>query len=211
MKQGRFITFEGGEGVGKTTQIQKLARRLQDLGYEVEVTREPGGVPFAEEIRTLVLKVAGEGGTGDPLTESLMFYAARREHLNQKIIPALQAGKIVLCDRFSDSTFVYQHYVKGVGVDILLQLDKWVVGNHQPHLTLVLDVPAEEAYARRKARYGLNDKFEAEGIEFHKKIQEGFLDLAKVEGKTEMKIINAFGDIDEIATRIWQQVEPILK
>ncbi len=209
MKSGIFITFEGGDGVGKSTQVQRLSEHLIDAGQSTVITREPGGVPVAEEIRALILREGAEG-VNDPMAEAILFYAARRLHLMQKIIPALNKGKVVLCDRFTDSTYVYQSVVKGVSEELLKMLDLHVVHQTQPHLTILLDMPANDAAQRRIKRIQTSDKFEVEGMEFHEKVRKGFLDRAKAYPE-RVHVVNAKCEPDEVADRIWIIVQNILK
>ena len=177
MAQGRFITFEGGEGAGKSTQIKLLAETLKGRGLAVLTTREPGGAPAAEEIRRLV--VEGEAGRWDPLTEALLFTAARREHVLRTIRPALVQGTWVLCDRFADSTIAYQGYAQGVALDKLAMLYEVAVGDFEPDLTLVLDMPVEEGLKRARARGGAEDRYERMGLDFHERMRRGFLEIAQ--------------------------------
>ena len=177
MKQGLFITFEGADGTGKTTQIAKIAAWFREQGYEVVCTREPGGTKAAERIRELVLDA--ELAISHK-TETLLYLAARADHIAQLIQPALEAGKIVLCDRFSDSTFVYQGSGRGVELATLKMLDDFATSNLHPDLTILLDGEPEELAIRRNAR-GTIDRFELEGLAFQKKIREAFLKLAAEE------------------------------
>jgi dTMP kinase len=178
MTRGIFITLEGGEGSGKSTQIQLLARALSATGIVVTVTREPGGAPGAEQIRTLL--VNGDTGRWDPLSEALLHYAARREHLRHTILPALAGGQWVLCDRFADSTMAYQGYGHGLGRDVIAALHAAVVGALAPDLTLILDLPVEAGLARAASRGG-EDRYERMDRAFHQRLREGFLDIARHE------------------------------
>lgn len=175
----RFITFEGGEGAGKSTQLKLLAQACHNLGIDAISTREPGGSKGAEAIRELV--VTGAIDRWNPVTESLLFMAARYDHIETQIRPALAAGKWVLCDRFFDSTRIYQGVAKHVGQEWLLQLYSLLYGALKPDLTLLLDLPPEIGLARAKARSGNETRFEQMDASFHKKLQNGFLDLAKNE------------------------------
>jgi len=206
MGLGHFITLEGGEGTGKSTQITQLLHRLQAVGIDAVQTREPGGSKDGERIRSLILE-AGQSRF-DPLTETLLFYAARNDHLEHLIRPSLQAGQWVICDRFSDSTRVYQGGAETLDPSVLDQLDGLVVRDTQPDLTLILDLPAEIGLARAHARRGkaaAADGFEAEAIEFHQGLREGYLALARTFSK-RCVVIDATGTIDEIAKRIWSIV-----
>ena len=174
MKKGCFITMEGVDGSGKTTQLQLTARYLLDRGYEVVTTREPGGTKLAERIRNIVLDA---DAAVNPRTEVLLYLAARAEHVEKVIRPALEEGKIVLCDRFADSTMVYQGFVRGVEIDKVKALCAFAADNVQPELTILLDA-APEALLQRRADRGVQDRFEQEGLDFQKKVRDGFLLLA---------------------------------
>lgn len=195
---GRFITFEGGEGAGKTTQIALLAQALMKAGHDVLATREPGGSLGAEEIRRLLLHGAPERWDGE--TEALLMVAARRNHLVETIWPALAADRIVLCDRFSDSTLAYQGYGRGVPLELLAALHHFIAGDFSPGLTLVLDLPAAEGLART-ARRGAETRFEAELLEFHERLRQGFLEIARCEPQ-RCVVIDARRSIAEIQAAI---------
>jgi dTMP kinase len=196
---GRFITLEGGEGAGKTTQIRRLAEALRADGQDVLVTREPGGSPGAEEIRGLI--VSGEPGRWDPVTEALLLYAARRDHLERTIRPALAAGRWVRCDRFADSTMAYQGYGHGLGRQAVLDLHRASIGDFRPDLTLILDLPVEVGLRRAAERGGAGraeDRFERMGCAFHQRLREGFLDIARHE-PGRCRIVDAARDPDAVA------------
>jgi dTMP kinase len=188
----RFITFEGGEGGGKSTQLRALAEALRAAGEDVVTTREPGGAPGAEEIRKLL--VEGEPGRWAPEAEALLHFAARAEHLDKVIRPALNAGKWVLSDRFADSTLAYQGYGQGVDLAWLKTLRRRVVGATEPGLTLVLDLPVETGLGRAQAQ----QRYERMGVEFHMKLRAGFLAIAKEEPK-RCVLIDAARPIDAVA------------
>jgi dTMP kinase len=188
----RFITFEGGEGGGKSTQLRALAEALRVAGEDVVATREPGGAPGAEEIRKLL--VEGEPGRWAPEAEALLHFAARAEHLDKVIRPALSAGKWVLSDRFADSTLAYQGYGQGVDLAWLKTLRKRVVGATEPGLTLVLDLPVETGLGRAQAQ----QRYERMGAAFHMKLRAGFLAMAKEEPK-RCVVIDAARSIDAVA------------
>ena len=166
--QGRFITFEGGEGVGKSTQIRRASAWLEAEGVEVVLTREPGGTPLAEQLRELFLHQPM-----DALTEALLVFAARRDHLVTVIEPALARGDTVLCDRFTDATFAYQGAGRGFDLAVLRQLEQWVQHSRQPDLTLWFDVPAAVAAARRAAARE-PDRLESEAQAFFERVREGY-------------------------------------
>lgn len=175
---GRFITLEGGEGGGKSTLIAGLREALETRGHEVIVTREPGGTPLAEDVRTLAL-MPPEGEFWSPLAHALLMNTAREDHLRKLIRPALADGKWVLCDRFADSTLVYQS-IDGVDLDRLRQIQDIVVGDTRPDLTLILDADPEELLDRRQAR-AVSDVFEDKDLSFHRKIRDGFVAIAEAE------------------------------
>ena len=176
---GRFITFEGGEGAGKSVQIGRLAKRLRGMGLDVTLTREPGGSPGAERIRTLLL----DGGAAplDPFAEALMFFAARQDHLAATIRPALRRGAVVLCDRFVDSTLAYQGVAGHVPLDALRTLSTLVIGSTLPDATVILDIDPEIGLKRAVARRAVADadRFEAESLAFHRSIRQAFLAIAR--------------------------------
>ncbi len=170
---GRFVTFEGIDGAGKSSHIESLAQWLRGRGHEVLVTREPGGTPLAERLRELVL-----GEPMDTLTELLLVFAARRDHLERQILPALARGATVLCDRFTDATFAYQGAGRGLGADRIAALEQWVQDERQPDLTLWFDLPAAVAAARRTAARE-PDRFELEDEAFFARVREGYAARAR--------------------------------
>lgn len=174
---GRFITLEGGEGAGKTTQIRLLAESLRARGAEVVTTREPGGAPGAEQIRTLL--VEGEPGRWDAWSEALLHTAARRDHLRATVWPALEEGHWVLCDRFYDSTVAYQGYGHRLGVEAIEQLQTLVLGSFCPDLTIVLDLPVDSGLARAIGRGGAENRYERMDVGFHQRLRLGYLDIAR--------------------------------
>ncbi len=194
--RGLFISFEGGEGAGKTTQVRLLAERLGALKHEVVTTREPGGTPQAEKIRDLLVRRdAGEWGA---MTESLMFFAARAVHVDTLIRPALEAGKIVLCDRFTDSTRVYQCDGRGLSHGTIEVLNTLVLGTFRPDLTFILDIDPQEGLRRSSVRFAATanrkekseDRFERQDIAFHRRLRQGYLDLA-VQEPDRFRVIDA--------------------
>ncbi|MGH6945486.1 MAG: dTMP kinase [Geminicoccaceae bacterium] len=176
--RGRLITLEGGEGAGKSTQIGRLAASLAAAGVEILVTREPGGTPGAEAIRRLLVGGAPERWL--PLSETLLILAARHDHVMRRIEPALAEGRWILCDRFSDSTRVYQGLAGGVGLAVVDRLHESVFGALRPDLTLILDLPVELGLRRRRRAPGAN-RFERKERAFHEQVRAGFLDLARAE------------------------------
>ena len=199
----RFITFEGGEGAGKTTQIVRLAERLRDRGAMVTVTREPGGTPEAEAIRGLL--VQGEAGRWDPLAETLLHLAARRQHLERLIRPALAGGRWVLCDRFLDSTRAYQGAAQGVAPDVIEALAQPVMQGLEPGLTLVLDLPPQAGLARAAAR-GDTGRYERWPLSHHQAIRQAFLDIAARE-PDRCRVVDAEQPPEAVAAVIWQTMQ----
>ncbi len=203
--RGRFITFEGGEGSGKSTQIRNLAERLDAAHVATLVTREPGGTPGAEALRHVVL--SGMGKLIGAELESLLFAAARDDHVHRVIAPALEAGTWVLCDRFADSTRVYQGILGEVDPHLLDALERVTIGDLKPDLTLVLDLPADVGLSRAAVRRGSGaaDRFEAEGAPFHERLRQAYLQIAR-DNPERCVVIDATGTPDEVANRIWTAV-----
>jgi dTMP kinase len=204
--QGKFITFEGGEGTGKSTQAALLAHRLEALGLGVLLTREPGGSPGAEIIRHVLLSGAAKPLGAD--AEAMLFAAAREDHVQCTILPALAAGKWVICDRFVDSTRVYQGELGHVDRRLLKGLERVSIGDLSPDLTLVLDVPVDVALERLALRRGdaAPDRFEAEDAAFHEKLRDAFLALAAEEPE-RCVVIDASVPRMEVAKEIWDTVQ----
>ena len=200
--RGQFITFEGGEGSGKSTQIRILADRLGTEKLRAVVTREPGGSTGAEIMRHLVL--SGMGKLLGPEAEALLFTAARDDHVHTVIMPALEQGVWVLCDRFSDSTRVYQGRLGQIDPRILNAMERVTIGDLKPDLTFVLDVPVEIGMQRAAARRGtgLPDRFEAEEIGFHQKLRDAYRRIAEDEPK-RCVLIDANADADIVAAKVW--------
>jgi dTMP kinase len=205
--RGRFITFEGGEGSGKSTQIPRLAARLKDHGVGVIVTREPGGTPGGEAIRRLL--VEGEAGRWDPMSEALLNFAARRQHLIETIWPALDRGDWVLSDRFADSTMAYQGYGHRLGREAIDALYRASVGSFHPDLTLIFDLPVELGLKRAGIRGGGEDRYERLGAEFHERVREGLLEIARREPK-RCRVIDASRDVDAVEGAVTRAVEGAL-
>lgn len=199
MISGRFITFEGGEGAGKSTQSQRLVQALQTAGIDAIRTREPGGAPGAEAVRELL--VQGAIDRWAPLSEALLHYAARHEHLQRTVRPALARGQWVVCDRFADSTMAYQGYGHGLGRQPVDALYALVVGKTAPDLTLILDLPVEDGLQRAARSAGIEDRYERMGREFHERLRQGFLDIARRE-PTRCAVIDARPTQDAV----WQEV-----
>lgn len=195
MAPGHFITFEGGEGAGKSTQVKLLADYLSSLGGDVVQTREPGGAPGAEHIRNLL--VSGATNRWQPMTEALLNYAARLEHLTATVYPALEQGRWVISDRFSDSTRAYQGYGHGIDLGELTKLQTLVMGPFAPDMTLVMDLPVEEGLRRALERGDGEDRYERMGHDFHHRLRHGFLEIAKSEPE-RCVVIDATAGIEEI-------------
>lgn len=206
-KPGRLITFEGGEGVGKSTQVARLVARLQANGREVVGTREPGGSPKAEAIRTMIL--SGAVAPFGSAAEAMMFAAARADHVANRIRPALHRGAWVVCDRFTDSTRAYQGAAGHVDPRLIAALELVAVGSTRPDLTLVLDVPGRvglERVAARRARSEPADRFEQEDEPFHDRLRQAFLAIAVAEPE-RCAVIDATGRPDEVAAAVWHVLE----
>lgn len=204
---GRFITLEGGEGGGKTTQIARLADWLRQRGLDVVTTREPGGSPGAEEIRKLL--VTGAGDRWDGMTEALLMSAARRDHVEKTIRPALAAGRWVICDRFFDSTIAYQGYARGLPIPALEELTRIAIGDLVPDLTLILDLPEEIGLQRAGARAGGETRFEALGLPFHRALRHGFHDIA-ARNPTRCRVIDATQPLDQVTRDLQAALGPWL-
>jgi dTMP kinase len=204
-KKGVLISFEGSEGCGKTTQIRRLANRCQDSGNDIVVTREPGGTEIGEEIRHL-LKHTIKGERMTPEAELLLFAASRAQLVRELIIPSVNEGKMVLCDRYLDSTTVYQGVARQIAEDPVNNINSFAVGNIIPDLTIVLDVPAELGMKRIKNRFSdLPDRMEQETIEFYAKVREGYLVLAN-SIPDRFIVVDGTLNQDEIEEKIWEEV-----
>jgi dTMP kinase len=200
--RGRFITIEGGEGTGKSTQAAMLAGRLKAFGLGVILTREPGGSPGAEAIRHVLLS-----GAAQPLgshAEAILFSAARDDHVRQLIRPALESGRWIVCDRFIDSTRIYQGVLGNVDPRVIRGLERIAVGDTRPDLTCILDVPAEVGLERASHRRGRTspDRFEAETVEFHNKLRDAYRELAERE-PDRCVLVDASGDEEAVGNAIW--------
>tara|TARA_B110000881_G_scaffold147327_1_gene130486 strand:- start:5229 stop:5852 length:624 start_codon:yes stop_codon:yes gene_type:complete len=205
IKKGRFITFEGGEGVGKSTQVKILADKLSAAGIDVILTREPGGSLGAEEIRDLLVK--GSTDKFSPMTEALLHNAARAEHLIKTVKPAINVGKWVLSDRYADSTIAYQGHGQGVDMKTLLSIHSFATGNFWPDLTIILDGnELERAAAREDEKFDKEDRYERMGKSFHDKLRESFLKIAN-NNPERCKVVSAAGTVEDVAKRIWKIVD----
>jgi len=204
----RFITFEGGEGTGKSTHCRLLAERLRAMGRQVTLTREPGGSPAAEQIRGLL--VSGDTNRWSPEAEALLNYAARDSHLLETIRPSLAKGEIVICDRYIDSTRAYQGYAGGCDMGLIDTLEKQIVGADRPQLTLVFDLDVAQGLERAGGRKTPDeDRFKRKGLVFHKRLRDGFLAIARAE-PDRCKVIDVGGPVEATADAVWRHVEPLV-
>ena len=201
--RGRFITFEGGEGAGKSTQVRRLSLRLREAGIEVVVTREPGGSPGAEAIRQLL--VTGAADRWSAITETLLVYAARRDHIERVIRPSLDEGKWVICDRFADSTRAYQGSAGGAPAVLIEALEIEVLEDLRPDLTLVFDLPVAVGLARALARSGGASRFETKGAAFHERLRKAFMAIAAAE-PDRCALIDAAGSVEAVEGEIWAAI-----
>jgi len=203
-KPARFITLEGGEGAGKSTQARHLALALEQRGIFCITTREPGGSQGAEEIRSLLVR--GEATRWDPLTETMLVFAARADHVANTIRPALQKNLWVICDRFTDSTYAYQGAGRGVPRETIRRIEAIVLGRFQPDLTLVLDLPAELGLARAAGRGAKENRFEKFDREFHERLQASFLSMAR-RSPDRCRVVDASQSETDVAAAIWKIVK----
>ncbi|MFO7154282.1 MAG: dTMP kinase [Caldicoprobacter oshimai] len=204
---GIFITFEGPDGAGKTTQVKLLERHLRQRGYDVLVTREPGGTPVGEEIRKILLNRNYKDM--DAVTEMYLYAASRAQHVRQVIKPALNEGKMVLCDRFVDSSVAYQGFGRGLGMDVVEAVNRYALGGIVPDLTLFLNIRPEDALARGRIRSEELDRLESEELEFHRRVYQGFLALQK-KYPERIKEVDASRSIDEVFEQVRRLVEYLL-
>ena len=211
MEAGRFITFEGGEGCGKSTQIRLLAERLRAVGKDVLLTREPGGTALAEKIRSLVREESGD--PPNSRAETLLFIASRAQVVGNVIRPALDSGTWVLCDRFADSTFAYQGYGRGLDLDELKRINSFATGGLEPDRTILLNVSPEVSAGRMRAREAATnteaDRMEKAGDGFHARLRQGFLELAAAEPE-RFAVIQADGSVEEVEEAVWNSIQPML-
>jgi dTMP kinase len=205
--RGLFLTFEGGEGSGKSTQARLLVEALKREGVSVLATREPGGTPLAEKLRASVVEAGEEPWL--PESELLLFLAARFEHVQRVILPALQSGVTVVCDRFVDSTRAYQGMAKGLGTALIDPLHRLLFGNLTPDVTFLLDIDPEQGLTRAASRHGTETRFEALGLDFHTRLREAFLGFAAAEPE-RIRVIDAARDMADIHTeimRLWHAAQ----
>ncbi|MCI7212706.1 MAG: dTMP kinase [Bacillales bacterium] len=201
----KFITFEGGEGSGKSTVMKDVATRLTKEGYKLVLTREPGGTPIAEEIRNVILDK--DNTKMDPRTEALLYAASRRQHLVEKIWPALERGEIVLCDRYLDSSLAYQGGARGLGVDEVLSINMFATEGEYPDLTLLFDLEPEEGLKRIEKNKGREvNRLDLEKLEFHKKVRDNFRALAK-KYSTRYVVIDASKSLNEVEDEVYKIIK----
>ena len=204
MMRGKFITFEGPEGGGKTTQARRLVARLQAAGTNVVYTREPGGTPTGEAIRE-ILQHNKAGEAPCPETEVLLFAASRAQLVRHVIIPALERGDWVVCDRFADSTTAYQGYGRGFSVEQMIAINAFAIDGAQPDLTILLDLPVRDGFARLEQRGGKKDRIESEALDFHERVRAGYLELAR-RWPERFRIVDPRGALESVAEAIWKLV-----
>jgi dTMP kinase len=204
-RRGTFITFEGPDGSGKTTQMRILADRLRGRGREVVETQEPGGTNIGLQIRSILLNA--ENRNLCPVAEMLLYFAARAQNFDERILPAWDRGAVVLSDRFTDSTLAYQGGGRELGPDVVMQLHNIACHGLQPDLTVCIDVDAETGLERAKARNGAKaDRMEEQAIEFHQRVREMYLDLAR-QYPARIKVIDGRGEVEAVAERVWEVVK----
>jgi dTMP kinase len=203
--RGRFITVEGIEGVGKSTQVPALVEAVEARGHRVEATREPGGTALADRIRGVLLDAQGDAPS--PTTELLMLFAARAEHVESRIRPSLEAGTWVVCDRFTDATYAYQGGGRGVPLERIAALEQWVLGELRPDRTLLLDAPPDVALERARAR-GASDRFERETLAFFERVRARYLERARAEPE-RFRVIDASGELASVRTAVQAAVKDL--
>ncbi len=203
MEKGLFLSIEGCDGSGKTTACKAVIERLTSEGYDVVYTREPGGSDIAEQIRNVILDV--KNTAMDQRCEALLYAASRRQHLMEVILPALQLGKIVICDRFIDSSLAYQGYARGIGIDEVLQINQFAIEGYMPDMTVYYAIEAEEGLKRIASRKNL-DRLDVESINFHKKVQEGYEILCKKYSE-RIKIVDASLDKETVAENTYKLIK----
>ncbi len=204
-----FITFEGGEGAGKSTAIKKVVEKLESEGYQIVLTREPGGTPISEEIRNIILDK--KNTEMDERTEALLYAASRRQHIVEKILPSVKEKKIVLCDRFLDSSLAYQGHARGIGIDKVLEMNLFATEGLEPDLTFFFDLDPEKGLERIAANSSREvNRLDVEKLSFHKKVREGFLMLAK-RFEQRFVVIDASKDKDSVFQDVYSAIEERLK
>lgn len=209
MKTTPFITFEGPEGAGKTTVLKEIAKKLQQLNIDVLTTREPGGSVIAEKIRNVILdKTHTEM---DPRTEALLYAAARSQHFAEKVEPALTAGKVVLCDRFIDSSLTYQGVGRNLGIEAVKAINEFGIGDRMPNITVLFDLEPAVGLARIEANAGREvNRLDKESLAFHESVRQAYLQLAK-RYHERIHIIDASQSLEKVVEAVWECIEPIVK
>ena len=204
MAKGLFITLEGPEGSGKSSAIKVVVEKLKALGYEIVMTREPGGTPISEQIRNVILD--NNNTAEDPRTEALLYAASRRQHLVEKIWPALEEGKIVICDRYLDSSLAYQGHARNLGIDNILKVNEYATEGTYPDLTLLFDIEPELGFERiNKNKDREVNRLDKEALSFHHKVREGYLILAD-RFKDRYVVIDASKDLDTVVNNVYSAV-----
>lgn len=208
MKKGLFIVFEGGEGSGKSTMIDKVYEWLRECNYDCIKTREPGGISIAEQIRQVILNK--ENTDMDSRTEALLYTAARRQHLVEKVIPALENGQVVLCDRFLDSSLAYQGFARGIGIDEIYEINKFAIGECMPDISILFDISPEVGMERinKNSQREVN-RLDLESLDFHNKVREGY-DIVYKNNKDRMVKINAEEPIDKVFDNVKNIISNLL-
>ena len=208
MNKGKFIVFEGGEGSGKSTMIEKIYSFLTANNIECIKTREPGGIKISEQIRSVILDI--NNCEMDSKTEALLYAAARRQHLVEKVIPALDAGKFVLCDRFVDSSLAYQGYARGIGIDAIYEINKFAIGSNKPDISILFDIDPIEGLKRiNKDPSREVNRLDEEKIEFHEKVREGYNKILEISDRKIVKI-DASKTIDEVFDEVKSIIEDFI-
>ena len=205
--KGKFITFEGPEGSGKSTVIIAVKDFLEKEGYSILTTREPGGIKIAEDIRNIILDK--ENVEMDAHAEALLFAASRSQHYNEKILPALEAEKIILCDRFIDSSLAYQGHARGLGIDNVYEINKFAIGNNLPELTIFIDVPPKVGLKRVFSNSRKVDRLDLETLEFHELVYEGYMLIAK-KYEDRFKIVDGTNPVDQVVQDTLKIVKSII-
>ncbi|TYS47278.1 dTMP kinase [Rossellomorea marisflavi] len=209
MMNGSFITVEGPEGAGKSTVLAVLAKRLEEDGVPVVITREPGGIKIAEQIREVILHT--ENTEMDERTEALLYAAARRQHLVEKVLPALREGKVVLCDRFIDSSLAYQGKARGIGMDAIEEINAFAIEDHMPDLTLYFDIEPEEGLNRINQHKGREvNRLDLESVGFHHKVREGYLELVN-KYPSRIQVVDASRSVTAVADAAYEIVKGFLQ